>query len=241
MVTLSQHFPQLRGRVGAPALALWAAVSSGVVFRVAQYAFDRSLWLDESLLTLNILQRSFVQLTQPLDLNQAAPIGFLWLQKLVTIGWGDGEYALRVAPFVAGIAALALFAVVARRMLSPVGAAVAVGLFALSDTLIYYAAEVKQYSTDVLVAVIVLFLGMEMLRMERPTAAALTFWAAAGAAVIWFSHPAIFMLAGVGSVILLVTLWRRDGSKARRLALVGAVWAVSFGVLYWLILRPLSA
>ncbi len=50
----------------------WMIIFLGVALRLAQYLANRSLWLDESYIALNIVQRSFSQLLQPLDFNQAA-------------------------------------------------------------------------------------------------------------------------------------------------------------------------
>src|SRR5881392_4485369 len=62
-----------------------ALIALGIVLRLARYLANRSLWLDEVLLARNILDRSFTGLLAPLDLNQAAPIGFLMLQKLAVV------------------------------------------------------------------------------------------------------------------------------------------------------------
>ncbi len=52
----------------------------------------------------------------------------------------------------AGLAALAAVAVVARRCLSPWSAAVTTLFVALADGLVYYASELKPYSSDTLAA-----------------------------------------------------------------------------------------
>ena len=64
---------------------------------------------------------------------------------------GNTEWALRALPLVAGL--LLPFAMwsVARRLLPPIEALVAVALLALSPFLIYYANEVKPYGIDALV------------------------------------------------------------------------------------------
>ncbi len=75
----------------------------GIILRLGQYLFNRSLWLDESYLTLNIINKSFSQLLLPLDYDQAAPIGFLIVEKVIVGIFGNNEYALRLFPLLSGI------------------------------------------------------------------------------------------------------------------------------------------
>jgi uncharacterized membrane protein len=152
-------FKRLLGRLRDPLFnrtALWAFIILGILFRFRQYQFDRSLLLDESFLALNIIRRSPAQLLSPLDNSWCAlPIGFLWLPKVAVHWLGSSEMVLRLAPFLAGIASIFLFAMVARKFLSPGASLIAVALFSICNPLIYYSSEAKQYSTD---AAIVLFL-----------------------------------------------------------------------------------
>ena len=210
----------------SPAL-LWLIVAGGAVLRVAQYLANRSLWVDESYIALNVIERSFAGLLEPLFHNQAAPIGYLWTSKLAVVLFGTSEYALRLVPLVAGLVALVLFMLLAKRMLAADVVPWALGLFAVSDRLIYYASEVKQYSSDVAVALALLLCAMSLLSDEltwkRVTALSLV-----GATGIWMAHPAIFVAAGGGLVTFGVTAIRREWPRLARIALVGAVWASSF-------------
>jgi hypothetical protein len=63
---------------------LWLIMGLGVALRFAQYLANRSLWLDEAFLALNVVQRSFSQLFQPLDDEQVAPIAYLLAENLLT-------------------------------------------------------------------------------------------------------------------------------------------------------------
>src|SRR5271167_104254 len=124
----------------------WGILAIGIFLRVAQYSCGRSLWNDEAELALNILQRPFAALFQPLQYHQGAPIGFLLLEKLITLA-SKSEIALRAIPFAAGIVALFLFYDVARLYLSTEAVPLALGLFSLNRVVVYYSSEVKQYST----------------------------------------------------------------------------------------------
>lgn len=63
-------------------IAGYAVIVVGMALSVAQFVANRSLWHDEACLALNIVNRSFLDLTQPLDYAQGAPLGFLMPEKL---------------------------------------------------------------------------------------------------------------------------------------------------------------
>ena len=62
-----------------------------------QYYANKSIWLDEAFLTLNIINRPYVELLQPLSYGQYAPPGFLVIIKLLTEIFGTSEYTLRLS------------------------------------------------------------------------------------------------------------------------------------------------
>src|SRR5205823_13917721 len=132
-------------------------VALGIVLRLRQYLAHRSLWNDEAALAFNIVHRSFGGLLRPLDLQQGAPIGFLWVERAMVDVFGNNEYALRLFPLLAGIAAIVLFALVARRLLSGWVVPLATFLFAVLQPLVYYSTEVKQYGVDVAVGLFVVY------------------------------------------------------------------------------------
>lgn len=202
-----------------------ASVVFGCMLRIAQYASNRSLWFDESALTLNILGRSAGALLRPLAFEQAAPPGFLLVEKAATGLFGASEYALRLFPLLCGLAALPLFALLARRVLGPWSTAFATLLFACAADLTYYAAEVKQYSTDVTATVVLLFLGVRL--WERPVRrwrTAIGF--AAGGCVVFFSYAAVFAAAAIAVVLAARELVRRSQRFTPVLA-VACAWGVA--------------
>ncbi|MFN0177996.1 MAG: glycosyltransferase family 39 protein [Gemmatimonadales bacterium] len=183
-------------RRSPPPSILLAILALGAVLRAWQYLGDPSLWADELALARQIIDRPMLDLlSRPLDYNQAAPSGFLVLMKAVTALFGDSEYALRLVPFVASLASLPVFLALASRILPPLAQAPALFFFAVAPNLILRAAEVKQYSTDVLAATAVVLLALRWL--ERPTRG--RGWALGAALAIgaWCSHPLIFVGAGV--------------------------------------------
>ncbi len=220
----------------------------GVVTRAISYVANRSLWLDESMIALNIDGRSFLGLAGTLDFSQAAPLGFLWLEKLSVTVLGVSEFALRLWPYIAGVTCLFLVDTVASRILRPAGRLFTVSLLALSGSLIYYSSEAKQYSFDVALAAFVLLAGVaygaRLLACEaeeEPSGHTRTPWlglALVGAVGVWFSHPLVFVLPG-----MLLYLWLTPGPRSSRLKplfLTAALWGVSFAAAFYLTARGAS-
>ncbi len=212
----------------------------GSLFRLAQYLFNRSLWIDEASLALIIRERSISQLFEPLNYDQAAPIGFLVLVKLAALTFGYNEYTLRLIPLLCGLASLPLFFLTARRFVRPGAVPVALGLFAVADSLIYYSSELKQYGGDVTVALLlyltVFFPLTKPLTPVKGLVIGLT-----GAVLIWFSHPALFILAGIGTVLLVKSLVIRTWKTLGWLFLPFTLWAISFVIFYFVSLQAATA
>lgn len=212
----------------------------GGLLRVAQYLFNRSLWIDEAAVALIIRERSIPQLFDPLDYNQAAPVGFLVLVKLAALAFGYNEYALRLTPLVCGLAALPLFYLTARRFIRPPAVPIALGLFALAESLVYYSSELKQYSGDVTAALaLYLWAFLPLTRPVTPLKALVA--GLTGAIIIWFSHPAAFILAGIGTVLVVRNLYGRAWKTLGWLVLTGGLWGVSFLIFYLVSVQAATA
>src|SRR6188472_508768 len=84
----------------------------------------RPLWVDEEMLGLNARDRSFSALTGGLWLGQAAPLGWLALERISILQLGVSERAVRALPVIWGLLTLVTAVWVGRRWLGPVGAAI---------------------------------------------------------------------------------------------------------------------
>jgi len=218
----------------------WIIIGLGVVLRVIQYLFNRSLWFDESMLALNIIERSFLELLQPLSYQQGAPVGFLMLEKTAVQIFNSSEYALRLLPFLSGIASIVLFYEVAKRLIKPEAVPIAVFLFAISEPLIYYSSEVKQYSIDVFIALSILYFVTRNIQAKRLTARNIIAFGILGAIVIWFSHPSVFILAGAGVSLAVFSFVRKDWARIGHLSIAFSFWALSLILCYLVSLADLS-
>ena len=151
--------------------------------------------------------------------------------------FGSGEMSLRLVPLLAGIASLFMFTALAKRLLTPAAVPIAVGFFVLSGPLIYYSSEAKQYSTDVAIALGLFLIASTALKGGgRLRVVGMTI--AAGLS-IWFSQPAVFVVAGIGLAWLWVAAREHDRSALIRVAIFGVVASCSFILSYLTSLRYL--
>ena len=210
----------------------------GILLRLRQYLTGRSLWADEAMLALNIVNRNIAELALPLDYDQGAPVGFLLVVKIFNLLFGRSEYVLRLFPFLAGILSIWLFYLLLRRVTQGAGLVTALALFVLNPRLVYYSSEVKQYIVDVAVSLALLLVASPLLE-ERGRKQDFAWLAAAGFIALWFSHPALFVLAGIGLTLVIIYLQKRDIISLRYILGVGILWLVTIGFLYFLILDHL--
>lgn len=214
-------------------------VGLGVGLRPAQYLAGRGYWMDEGSLVGNIRLLSPAGFFGPLLNQQLAPPGFLVAEWVAGRLFGDNPWAMRLVPLLGGCGSLFLFVAVARRCLEPRAVWPAVAMFAASGDLIYFSSEAKQYSTDVASALGCLLLGLTL--GSRPlTAGRSTALGASGAAVVWFSHPTIFVLAAVGLVGLARALGARDARGSGLWMAVGLAWIGSFAAVHDVAMRQLG-
>ncbi len=220
-------------------LAWWLLALLGMILRLRQYAANRSLWADEASLAYNLANRSFAELTQLLDYHQAAPIGFLFIEKFFVVMLGNHDYVMRIFPLLAGLLATVLVYRIAREHFGWAGL-LALAMFSGSTWLIYYSSELKQYSSDVMAAVALVYLAGRCLREEAHGQD--FFWlGAVGTILIWISHPSVFILAGIGLTLLLEALTRKGRAPLSWLAGMGLAWLASFGLEYLVSLRHIIA
>ena len=206
---------------------LGVLVTIGVALRVWAYAANTALWLDEILLSRNVLGLPLRELvSQPLRLDQVAPRGFLLMEKLAVLAFGESELTLRLFPFLCGIAALLLFRRLAARALDGLAVPFAVALFALGVPFISYAVQVKQYMVDATAAILILHLALG-LRGPRVSTRQLLLVGLFGWVVIWFSQASVLVMGGIGIAFGVEWLVRRDRATARALLITMPLWATA--------------
>jgi hypothetical protein len=205
---------------------LTVIIALGSALRLHPYLANRSLWVDEAMLALNVVGRSFAGLLEPLDHLQLAPVGFLMICRAAVTAFGANEYALRLLPLLAGLAAMPLTFALTRLAINRRAALVATALLALAPSAIYYAQEFKQYSSDLIMSLAVVWLATSALR-AGPTPRRLIWLAVVGCAAIWVSHPACLVAAAAGSTLLVLQIRLRRWDRALGVGGACGLWLIS--------------
>ena len=214
-------------------------ILAGAVLRIAQYIYNRSLTEGEAALALNIVQRSYEQLLKPLDYVQAAPVGFLLVQKFLSDLFGTNEYALRLLPLIAGIGALFLFYSIAKKTIDRQSIITGLVLFAVGDHLVYFASEVKQYSSDVFIALLLIW-SVILVFNKRFNIKYILLFGLLGSISLWFSHPALFVLAAGFIALYIYIICKRLFHRIPVLVFITILCLSSFIINYTVTLSDLA-
>ncbi|WP_173159466.1 hypothetical protein [Phytohabitans suffuscus] len=212
-------------------LAVGLVLLVGIAGQVRVWASDRGLWADEIYIAVNLRGKGLWELTGPLAYSQIAPPGWLFASKLFYHALGGDEQSLRFAGLLGAAITLVLTAVLAWRAIGWGGALLASALVALSPGLLYYAGELKQYSTEAAAAMVLLLAMGLFVESDQRTADPRRRWlhaaalAVTGLVVAPFSYSAVIVVAGAtaGGVLVLLLTRRRGTALALGLAAVPAL------------------
>jgi hypothetical protein len=230
----------IRRLLAEPAAVAWAFVALGLSLRLSRYLLHFPLWGDEHMLAVQFLDRGYGDLLRPLDFGQVCPLLFLWVELSVVKLLGFNEWSLRLLPTVCSLASVLVFRNLAARSLHGWPQTLAIAVFAVSYYPIRHGAEAKPYAGDLLCSLVLLSLAASWL--DQPQRA-VRLWALAAAAplCVGFSFTAAFVAGGV-ALTLLPSVWRQKRPALwLAYAACGIGLLITFGLLYWVHLRPILA
>lgn len=204
-------------------LSFWTlgAVTIGIAWRTARFLLQFPIWGDESFVCVNFLDNTFAGLIGPLRVGQICPLTFLWTELALYRWLGPSELAMRLLPYLMGLAALLLFWPLCRRALPPAPAALALSLLAVSYYPVRHAVEVKPYAEDLLAA-IGLYLPAALYILNPRNTRWLIFLTCYVPLALVSSYPAV-LVAGSLTIVFLPLVWRQA-----RPAVTG--WYIAYNV-----------
>ena len=145
-------------------LALISIFAAGILLRIFVYCRNISFWGDEASIALNLMNKSYLELFKGLDYLQVAPPGFLILSKFILNIFNPKidyirDLLLRFFPFVFSCLSLLVFYKFSKNFIKDKKTLLfASTLFAFNPCAILYAAQLKQYSLELLVSVVLMSL-----------------------------------------------------------------------------------
>jgi hypothetical protein len=212
----------------------------GVVARCVRYFLRFPLWEDECFLSVNLIDRDFVGLLQPLSYHQVAPVFFMWVQLAVVKVLGFNEMSLRLVPFLAGLGSILLFWRLACQCLTGLPRLLAVAVFCVTYASIRYSAEAKPYGIDLFVALVLITLTVHWLLRPGRTA---WLWALAAAIplAVGLSYPAVMLGGGLCLAIAWVVWRQRRWESVLPWAVYTVALLASFAGMYFLCIRGQSS
>lgn len=205
-----------------------------IILCLKHYAEGYSLWLDEAALTVEIMARSFREILFSERYNPyspTAPIGFLLAEKLFIRLFGYHELALRLFPFGCVMTSVVIYQPLLKKYVETKARPIALGLFVFCGSLIYYSATVRSFACDVFVAILLLWLADYLLEHKINIQECLLL-GIVGAIVIWFSYPALFLLAGISATLFLFSLLKKSVKETLFIFSGTFLWIMSFSILY---------
>lgn len=201
----------------------------GVIISSVQFLYNRSIWLDEAMLSLNIISRSYAELLKPLDSMQVAPIGFLLVEKFFSTLIPNSEYGLRIFPLVCFWASIYLFHKIITILLKDSRAVfLAVLLFCLNTSLLYYSSETKQYIVDAFICLLLYYILLKEYKTKNGQYILLALFGALG---IFLSNTSIIILFTISFFLIAIQLKKQKINL--RLAIPFITWAVVFCSYYF--------
>ena len=204
-------------------------VIAGIALSMVQFIYNRSIWLDEAMLSLNIIHRSHLELLKPLDYNQAAPILFLQIEKIFSQLIPNSDFGLRIFPLICFLLSLFFFYKIVRALHQNYYTIIfSLSLFVFNATLIYYSSEVKQYMTDVMILTGFYYLMLRENKNEKYKYYSLVIFGVIG---IFLSNVTPIILFTCG-MYLLVDIYQNNRKSFPYLIAVSIIWSVVFLVYY---------
>ncbi|MBP9853735.1 MAG: hypothetical protein KBD53_02575 [Candidatus Omnitrophica bacterium] len=215
----------------------------GFIFLCLLHLFSqRPLWLDENFVYQNIIQSTSVQLFGPLDTSQAFPRVHLCMVKWFSFLFDNHVVALRFFSFVFMTAAFLVWKRIYFSQIKENQTLVGLLLFSWVSSywLVYYSAELKPYSMDVLtVGLYTLFFYFQNQFKDQAPSRLLWISSAFIPFLIFFSYASIFVLwIGVYNFLHLAF---RNKKLIGVLILHGFISLVCLILFYWFDIRHSSS
>jgi len=215
-------------------LICFLLIGLGIILRLKHYLTNCPLWTDEAWVAVSITSRSFMEIFKGVEIFAdlpRPPLGFLLLTKWVTGILGSDEYALRLFSLIFGIGSLLLFYRLVRQLKDQFLTIISLGFFSFSPQLIYYSAELKQYSLDLFIGLAVYLIFSIAITTQLDLKKSV-FLGVLSCFLMWISNAILFVLAAAGITLTIFSLQERRWKQFGYSFIIYTFWIISFLALY---------
>lgn len=218
-------------------------MAAGIILRFKIFFEQRSIWADEAVVAVQTANKTLEEIFYFLFIFSEQPIpplGFLLSTKMFIVALGNNEFSLHLYSLMMGVLSIVLFYHLLKNYVSDKAVVIAMGIFCLSEPLIYYSSEAKHYSGDVFffIFLFLMFGHFSQKDFDRKSAWILGF---GGAVIIWFSYTALIALAAFGIIMFGGYLLRKKWRSCAFLIMSALIWLWSFIFLYKLSFQKMWA
>ena len=140
-------------------LLIFIIIALGFYWRIKLYSFGFFPRTDEINLHFNLINLSFLDYFHSLEGCQIAPPFYMMLNKLITLIFGHGIFAIHFFSVFCGcLSVFMFFMLLQKSFTSKLPVIIGMFLFSASIPLIFFSADFKPYISDVLITIILLFI-----------------------------------------------------------------------------------
>lgn len=215
-------------------LLLISIIVLGVFTSLKMLFVNRSLWVDEAMFSYSFSQRNIFNLiSSPFELDQIAPVIYLYIIKIITIIFGNSEIILRVLSFISfgGVIYLSYF--LSKKLFSFKYPLAPGAYISGMLVLLRYSMEFKCYMFDSF-CVLMVILFYYLYNNKKISLQWLTIICVA---LLLASNPTCFFIGGIFIYELLQALIKKDKRHFVHLTIASLVIVLSFILYYFLWLR----
>lgn len=213
-------------------IVLTLIIFIGWYLRIRLFMLNPGLHHDEANLALNMIEYSYSEFFMPLERNQVCPPFFLIISKLIynfvnfNYSARFSDMLLRVLPMLSGLAVLPFFAYLLSKLFKNKLLTLAGTLFlALNDSTVYYSCVFKQYSSEILVSLVLIFLAYNINFKDEKFFSNLVIFFIMGLSAL-LSFSSYFILTGI--FLYLLYLYFKLNNRKQILSYIVAMCVPAF-------------
>jgi len=205
----------------------------GIIIAIKMLFVPRSLWIDEAGLAYSFSLRSITKLTsQQFEWMQSAPVGFLYVEKLLSLSLGNTEQVLRLYSLLSYFLLLVLMFLSAKNMFKSRVPMLPVGYVSSMSIILQYSNVFKPYMQDAWMVLLVIYLYYCWKEKKIKTIGLAITWSV----LIWFSNPVCFAIGGCLLVDLVLFVKKDTSISIKEELFISICIGFSFVIdyFYWL-------